>query len=105
MTYWTLLMIKSHDGDAKAAAEAHIKRRCTEEAAESIPGFVHGEVMLSTDDPALFCVMCGWENEGAYQQWLASPLRDKQTQDLASLISADIKTLPFQAVHVVEKIE
>jgi len=46
MTYWTRLMIKVHDGDAKAAADAHTKRRSIEEAAESIPGFVHGETVL-----------------------------------------------------------
>ena len=103
MTYWTMLMIKSHDGDGKTAADVHIKRRCTEEAAESIRGFVHGEVMLSADDPGLFCVVCGWENEDAYQQWLASPLRAKQTQDLAGLISADINTMAFQSIHTVAK--
>jgi hypothetical protein len=43
MTYWTMLMIKVHDGDAKAAADAHTKRRSIEEAAESIPGFVCDE--------------------------------------------------------------
>jgi len=103
MTYWTMLMIKSHDGDAKPAADAHTNRRCIEEAAESIPGFVHGETMLSADDPGLFCVLCGWENEAAYKQWLASPLRAKQTQDLADLISADMNTMAFQTLHVVDK--
>jgi heme-degrading monooxygenase HmoA len=96
-----MLMIKVHNGDAKAAAEAHTKRRSIEEAAESIPGFVHGETMLSTDEPDLFCVMCGWENEAAYQQWLDSPLRAKQVEDLTGVISADIKTLSFESVHVV----
>ena len=103
MTYWTMLMIKVHDGDAKAAADAHTKRRSIEEAAESIPGFVHGETMLSTDQPDLFCVMCGWENEAAYQAWQNSPLRAKQVQDLAGVISADSSTMSFQSVYIVEK--
>ncbi len=103
MTFWTMLMIKVHDGDAKAAADAHTKRRCIEEAAESIPGFVHGETMLSTDEPDLFCVLCGWENAAAYQEWQNSPLRAKQAEDLAGDISGDIKTLSFQSVHVVTK--
>ena len=34
MTFWTMLMIKVGAGQGKAAAEAHIKRRTTEEAAE-----------------------------------------------------------------------
>ena len=103
MTYWTMLMIKVHDGDAKAAADAHTKRRSIEEAAESIPGFVHGETMLSADQPGLFCVMCGWENKAAYQAWQNSPLRAKQVQDLAGVISADWSTMSFQSVHTVEK--
>ena len=103
MTYWTMLMIKVHDGDAKAAADAHTKRRSIEEAAESIPGFVHGETMLSTDQPDLFCVMCGWEKKAAYQVWQKSPLRAKQVQDLAGVISADWSTMSFQSVHAVEK--
>ena len=101
MTFWTMLMIKLHDGDAKAAAEAHTNRRSIEEAAESIPGFVHGETMISTDESDLFCVMCGWENEAAYRQWQDSPLRAKQVHDLAGVIDAEVETLSFQSVHVV----
>ena len=103
MTFWTMLMVKVHGGDAKAAADAHTKRRSIEEAAETIPGFVHGETMLSTDEPDLFCVMCGWEDEGAYQAWQDSPLRAKQVEDLAGVISAEMKTMSFQTVHTVSK--
>ena len=103
MTFWTMLLIKVRDGDGKAAADAHTRRQCIEEAADSIPGFVHGETLLSADDSAQFCVMCGWEDEAAYQQWLDSPLRAKQTQDLVGVIDGDIRTLSFQSVHVVNK--
>ena len=104
MTFWTMLMIKVKDGTAEAAAQAHTKRRSIEEAAETIPGFVHGETMLSTDDPSLFCVLCGWENGAAYSEWQNSPLRAKQAEDLAEVISVkDVKTLSFQSVHVVAK--
>jgi heme-degrading monooxygenase HmoA len=103
MTFWTMLMIKVKDGDAKAAAEAHTKRRSIEEAMESIPGFRHGETMLCADEPDSFCVMCGWEDEAAYQEWQHSPLRAKQVEDLAGVISAETKTICFQSIHVVNK--
>lgn len=106
MAFWTMLMIKVHNGNAGAAADAHTKRRSIEEAAETIPGFVHGETLLSTDDPGLFCVMCTWEDEAAYQAWQNSPVRAKQVEDLAGVISADsadVKTLSFRSVHSVAK--
>ena len=103
MTFWSMLMIKTYDGNAEAAAHAHIKRRCVEEAAETIPGFLHGETMLSNEDPSLVCVMCTWEDKAAYDQWQISPVRAKQTEDLTGVISGDIKTQTFESVHTVEK--
>lgn len=101
MSFWTMLMIKTQDGNGESAARAHIKRRCVEEAAETIPGFLHGETMLSADDPGLFCVMCTWMDEAAYKEWQNSPVRAKQTEDLASVISGEIKTLSFNSIHTV----
>ena len=49
MNFWTMLMIRAND-DAKAVTDSHINRRCVEESAETIPGFLHGETMLSTED-------------------------------------------------------
>ena len=105
MSYWTLLKIKAHDGNGEAIAQAHIKRRCVEEAQETIPGFLHGETMLSAEDPGLVCVMCTWENEAAYQAWVDSPVRAKQTADLAGVIAADIKTESYRSIHTVAKPE
>ena len=105
MSFWTMLMIKAHDGNGEAVAKAHIKRRCVEEAQETIPGFLHGETMLSPEDPGLVCVMCTWEDEAAYQEWVDSPVRAKQTSDLAGVISADIKTYSFRNIHTVAKPE
>ncbi len=101
MTFWTMLMIKDHNGDAKAVAEAHTKRRAIDEAAETIKGFKYGECMVSTNEPGLVCVLCGWEDEAAYKEWLDSPVRAKQTTDLATVISADVNTLSFESFHVV----
>ena len=103
MPFWTMLMIKVDRGDAEIAAKAHTDRRAIEEAAETIPGFLHGETMLSTDDPNLFCVLCAWKDEAAYEQWQNSPVRAKQTQDLAGTISGEIKTQSFRTMHGVPK--
>lgn len=96
-------MIKAHDGDGEAAAEAPTKRRSIEEAAETIPGFLHGETPLSTEDPGLVCVLCAWEDEAAYNEWQNSPLRAKQVEDLAKVISVDIETYAFRGVHSAKK--
>ena len=103
MSLFTMLMIRAHDGNGEAIERAHTGRRCVEEAAETIPGFLYGETMLSAEDPSLVCVMCVWEDEAAYKEWLDSPLRAKQTEDLAKLISADIKTDSYRSVHSVRK--
>lgn len=103
MSFWTMLMIKAHDGNGEAVAQAHIKRRCVEEAAETIPGFLHGETMLSVEDPSLVCVMCTWEDEAAYNEWLGSPLRAKQTEDLMKVLSVDVKSCSYRSVHTVAK--
>lgn len=103
MTFWTMLMIKAHGGNGEAVAKAHIKGRCVEEAQETIPGFLHGETMLSAEYPSLVLVMCTWEDEAAYNEWQNSPVRAKQVTDLAGVISADINTLSFRSVQSVPK--
>ena len=103
MSFWTMLMIKAHDGNGEAVAKVHINRRCVEEAAETIPGFLHGETMLSAEDPGLVCVMCTWEDEAAYQAWVASPLRAKQTEDLMKVISVDVESYAYRSIHTVAK--
>jgi heme-degrading monooxygenase HmoA len=103
MSFWTMLTIKAHDGNGEAVAQAHIRRRCVEEAAEAIPGFLHGETMLSAEDPSLVCVMCTWEDEAAYNEWQNSPLRTKQAEDLVKVISADMSTVSYRSIHTVTK--
>ncbi len=103
MTFWSILMVKVKNGNGEAAAQAWVKRRCVEEAAETIPGFRHGEVLLSPSEPDLMCVMCAWDDEAAYQAWQKSPVRAKQVTDLSPLFSGDVKTMIFQSIHAVPK--
>ena len=103
MAFWSLLMFKAREGQTDRSAQGFVKRRAIEESAETIPGFLHGELVVSTDDPGLLCVLCSWENEAAYRQWLASPLRAKQGPDLQGLGDGEAKTMMFRSVHVVDK--
>ena len=105
MAFWSMLMMKVHEGQAESSARAFIKRRAIEEAAESIPGFQHGELLQSTHDPAQFCVLTSWDEEDAYRQWLESPLRAKQFPDLVGLMADSPKTMIFQSLHRVSKAE
>jgi heme-degrading monooxygenase HmoA len=103
MAFWSLLMFKAHAGQTDRSAQAFIKRRAIEESAETIPGFLHGELVVSTDEPDLLCVLCSWTDEAAYRQWLASPLRAKQGPDLQGLADGESKTMMFRSVHTVSK--
>jgi len=103
MAFWSMIMVNVHEGQAESSVQAFIRRRAIEEAAETIPGFQHGELLLSTNEPDLLCVLCSWENEAAYQQWLASPLRARQFPDLQEMITSDINPLMFLSKHTVSK--
>lgn len=103
MTFWSMLMVKAIPDQGEQSAQAFIQRRCIEESAETIPGFQHGELLRSTTEPDLLCVLCSWDDEAAYQQWLDSPLRAKQLPDLAEVFTGDIQSLMFQTIHTVTK--
>lgn len=103
MTFWSMLTTKVAAERADTSIAAFVKRRCIEESAESIPGFRHGQLLQSTDDPGVLCVLCSWDDQASYQQWLDSPLRAKQFPDLQRVLSGDLKTGEFESVHEVEK--
>lgn len=105
MAFWSMLMIKVREGQAEVSAQTFIKRRAIEEAAESIPGFQHGELLQATNDPLQFCVLTSWEDEDSYRQWLESPLRAKQFPDLEGLLADGVKTMMFKSLHLVSKPE
>ena len=103
ITFWSILELKLKTGTAREAADAHTKRRAIEECAETVSGFVYGETIVSTEDPKLMLVICGWENEAAFEEWQQSPVRAKQTSDLAPLIDADAKESKFSRYHKVSR--
>lgn len=109
MSYWTLLMIKVPTVEAEAVGQAFIDRRILEECAETIPGFLHGELLLSPDVDGQFCVMCNWTDEAAYQAWVASPVRDNQNADALRFTldegfgADDIHTIAYDSLHRVSR--
>ncbi len=101
--FWSMLQLKIKSGTAKDAAAAHTNRRAIEECAETIPGFVYGETLISNEDPNLMLVICGWESEAAIEEWMQSPVREKQAVDLAPLIDAEAKESKFIRFHKVSR--
>ncbi len=104
MPYFSMLMVTAHNKTAKETAEIWIDRRCIEEAAESIPGFLHGEVLVQDEADDSICVLCVWNAKSDYEDWLKSPVRDKQGADISPLLSADLNTTCFNQVHNVQQV-
>lgn len=103
MSFHSFMMITAVDGSDCDVAKVWTERRCIEEAAESIPGFQLGEILKSNDNTQVTWVHCCWDLESSYEEWLISPLRLKQTEDLASLASVlEIKTRLLSNKHLVK---
>lgn len=103
MAFWSMLTTKVPADKVDSSIAAFIKRRCIEESAETVPGFRHGQLLQSTDDPGVLCVLCTWDNKASYQQWLDSPLRAKQWPDLDGIFTGEIQSSMFESVHAVSK--
>jgi len=103
MTFWSMLTTKVPEDKADSSIAVFIRRRCIEESAETIPGFRHGELLQSTDDPGVLCVLAAWDDKASYQQWLDSPLRAKQWPDLQGILTSEVQSSMFESVHEVEK--
>ena len=107
MSYSTLLMIKVPADHADAFADSHVHRRALDECKESSPELTRGELLRSSQGDGQICVLCQWTGKGAYAQWLASPVRDKQTDDATEFLrnagyaAEDVHTLEFDGVQEV----
>jgi heme-degrading monooxygenase HmoA len=101
-------MIKVPAADLNEATERFVKRRIIEECAETVPGFLHGDLMTSHEKDGQICVMCKWTDKAAYDAWAASPVRAKQNEDVlrytahADFEAGHVHTLIFDGVHAVE---
>ncbi|MCL1067405.1 hypothetical protein L2735_11380 [Shewanella olleyana] len=77
-----MVITVKHQKDCDVA-KTWTERRCIEEAAETIPGFKYGEILEDPSEPLQTIVHCCWTNKSSYEEWLSSPVREKQEQDLA----------------------
>jgi heme-degrading monooxygenase HmoA len=106
-TFCTLLMIRVPGDTADAFTEQYIQRRIIPECAETIPGFLHGELMKSDSGDGLHCVMCQWGDKASYGQWVTSPVREKQGEDMMAFLKEkgiaveDMHTMSFDRVQIV----
>lgn len=82
MNVRSILTIRVYSGQRQAAATAFMQRRVLEECAEAVPGYIHGELLLSVEDPDLLSVVTHWNSIAAVQQWWDSPVRQAQGTEL-----------------------
>ena len=87
MNIRSILTIRVHSGQREAAATAFMQRRVLEECAEAVPGYIHGELLLSVEDPDLLTVVVHWDSKAAVQQWWDCPVRQAQNTDLLSFVA------------------
>ena len=87
MNIRTTLAIRVHSGQREAAVAAFMQRKVLEECAETVPGYLHGEVLLAVEDPELINVVVQWTNLEAVQQWHDSPVREAQNVDLLRFVA------------------
>ena len=63
----TRLRVREEDAEELAAAVATLI-----DALAARPGFLHGELGRSTDDPALWGLLTRWDGVGSYRRGLAA---------------------------------
>lgn len=103
MPYMSMIMVTANNKTANETARLWIDRRCVEEAAETIPGFQRGEVLVQEGADNKICVLCVWNKKSDYDAWLKSPVREKQGEDITPILSAEVSTICFERVHEVDK--
>ncbi|KXX67548.1 antibiotic biosynthesis monooxygenase [Flammeovirga sp. SJP92] len=99
INFWSKLEVKVLNGTAKEAADYHTQRRAIEECAATIDGFQYGELMLSSEDDSAFMILCGWHSEEDYVEWLKSPVRTQQFEDLSKLLEVETKESKYDSFH------
>ncbi|WP_068335455.1 antibiotic biosynthesis monooxygenase family protein [Ruegeria profundi] len=107
MSHSTFLMIKVPAEHADAFVDFYVERRILDECKETIPGLIRGELLKSSQGDGQICVLCQWTDKDAYNQWLASPVRAKQSDDAmvffddAGFTAEDMHTLEFDSAQAV----
>ncbi|MBB3698200.1 antibiotic biosynthesis monooxygenase [Flammeovirga yaeyamensis] len=101
INFWSKLEVKVLNASAKEVADYHTQHRAIEECADTIDGFQYGELMLSVNDDSKLIVICGWNSEEDFDEWLASPVRKRQTEDLAKRFDIITNESKYDSFHQV----
>jgi heme-degrading monooxygenase HmoA len=101
MSYRAWLSVRALPGRRDELVTAFVAHRVIEECRETISGFLHGELLLSEDDPDALCVTVEWQDRQAFDAWQTSPVRAAQGAVLAHLVQALPVSQLFRRQHVV----
>ena len=73
--FLSVLTLRSPPGRLDEAIGQFEARGVLQACRDAVPGFVCGRLLRSLDDGDSACVICGWTDRAAFEQWTASPLR------------------------------
>lgn len=97
MSFVSQMAVKVRPGQRADAIAAFRARRVLEECAESIPGFLKGRLLLSTECGDAFVVEAEWANPGDIQDWQNHPVRAAQASDLSGWLAEEPETKIYEA--------
>lgn len=58
-------------------------------------GFISGETMQSTEDPAIHLTIGTWKNLSQWEKWINSPERKKINETIGNILTEPMKITSF----------
>ena len=80
-SYLSVLMLRSPAGRLEEAMNQFVEREVLQVCRDAVPGFVSGRLLRSNDQADTACVICEWEDQAAFEQWMSSPARNPATPE------------------------
>ncbi|WP_299482197.1 hypothetical protein [uncultured Roseibium sp.] len=100
MAHRSILVVDVTPGKRDEAIKAFIDRGIISECADAIPAFVSGRVWASDINPDRLNVECDWSEEQGWHDWIASPVRAKQMEDLGHYVAKVVQSEVFAPVDI-----
>ena len=79
-------MLRARDGRRDDVVELFARLGILE-LSSGVPGFLGAELQVAADGSDELLVTATWENEAAYDTWLASPVREQMRPALEELLA------------------
>ena len=98
MAYKSILVVDIQPGKREEAIATFVERDFIGECADAIPTFLSGHIWASTVNPDRMNVECNWSQEQGWHDWIASPVRARQMDDLGHYVAGIIASEVFSAV-------